>query len=478
MTVPHIFATHAAGNVPASYLDEDFASLTSMAALNYIDVSQATPPVIGDGTADDTAAWQAILDAVPNGTIILVPDPTFIMKITSTLTMSDKEDVWITSQLDGRNFATSPVFIWDGANNGTILALDRCRSCHVEGFQWRTTNGKTVDTFIDIDGYSSGHISTADVVRYNSFNATNQLNSAAKLVSISATVSNNCENMQVCDNTFGVSSDLRPAAGGIGIYQGPNPNAKHNLFYRNGISQGTVGISIGSGSCDIQHLGGGQNETDVLIAASTEPILIANIETEASTVCIDFASAGGVLSIENCRFENQAQTSTGGFLKLDGVVTIFGCEFQAVPPMGGTAIESQGSGNLRLTIHDNKFFAGTTYALSGLDFFAGLVGTDTAQGLVAWHNSGISGLPSRYFFEYSGTDPITADPTGFFFGSPIRLGPRTLAQIIGGGIIPTEGTVAAITDSMTDVWGATITGGGALNVIGWFNGANWTVVAK
>jgi hypothetical protein len=38
-----------------------------------------------------------------------------------------------------------------------------------------------------------------------------------------------------------------------------------------------------------------------------------------------------------------------------------------------------------------------------------------------------------------------------------------------------EGTVAAVTDSTTITWRATITGGGANHVLAYCNGTNWTV---
>lgn len=50
------------------------------------------------------------------------------------------------------------------------------------------------------------------------------------------------------------------------------------------------------------------------------------------------------------------------------------------------------------------------------------------------------------------------------------------------GQLPTASTVtglmAYVTDSNTNVWGATIAGGGANVVLAWSNGANWTVVGK
>lgn len=41
---------------------------------------------------------------------------------------------------------------------------------------------------------------------------------------------------------------------------------------------------------------------------------------------------------------------------------------------------------------------------------------------------------------------------------------------------PVEGMLCAITDSSTATWGATITGGGANHVIGYYNGTNWKVI--
>lgn len=42
----------------------------------------------------------------------------------------------------------------------------------------------------------------------------------------------------------------------------------------------------------------------------------------------------------------------------------------------------------------------------------------------------------------------------------------------------TEGGIAAITDSTTNTWGATITGSGTNHVLGYCDGTNWTVAAK
>jgi hypothetical protein len=57
----------------------------------------------------------------------------------------------------------------------------------------------------------------------------------------------------------------------------------------------------------------------------------------------------------------------------------------------------------------------------------------------------------------------------------ITLSPGTLATLPGS---PTHGMIAAVTDSTTNTWGATITGGGANKVLAFYNGTNWTVMGK
>lgn len=43
---------------------------------------------------------------------------------------------------------------------------------------------------------------------------------------------------------------------------------------------------------------------------------------------------------------------------------------------------------------------------------------------------------------------------------------------------PTEGQLAAVTDSNTAVWGATVAGEGSNHVLAYYDGTNWTVAGK
>ncbi len=57
-TVPHIFGTQPAGNVPASYLDVDFAYILGLATFNVTNYG-----AVGNGIADDVVAIQAAINA-------------------------------------------------------------------------------------------------------------------------------------------------------------------------------------------------------------------------------------------------------------------------------------------------------------------------------------------------------------------------------------------------------------------------------
>lgn len=72
--------------------------------------------------------------------------------------------------------------------------------------------------------------------------------------------------------------------------------------------------------------------------------------------------------------------------------------------------------------------------------------------------------------QNNGGNPIFAvKSTGDLF-----IAPKAFADLPA---TPAEGMIAAITDSSTATWGATIAGGGANNVLAYYNGSNWTVFA-
>jgi hypothetical protein len=77
---------------------------------------------------------------------------------------------------------------------------------------------------------------------------------------------------------------------------------------------------------------------------------------------------------------------------------------------------------------------------------------------------GMSALPGLVITTASSHDNVQRSPLPF----------ASLPACAAG----TEGSFAAITDSTTNVWGATITGSSTNHVLGYCDGTNWTVAAK
>jgi hypothetical protein len=106
---------------------------------------------------------------------------------------------------------------------------------------------------------------------------------------------------------------------------------------------------------------------------------------------------------------------------------------------------------------------------------------------LTWSRSG-SPLPSCLFCGAGGNDnaplgiDLTAPPTRNI-GASIQLGrgvqtkPVTFATLSSCSST-TEGIMEAVTDSTTNAWGATITGGGSNHVLAYCDGTNWTVMGK
>ena len=60
-----------------------------------------------------------------------------------------------------------------------------------------------------------------------------------------------------------------------------------------------------------------------------------------------------------------------------------------------------------------------------------------------------------------------------FLNALAPMVPTTVDRLPTAAVI---GQLASVTDSTTNTWGATATGGGALVALVWWNGANWTVI--
>jgi len=102
-------------------------------------------------------------------------------------------------------------------------------------------------------------------------------------------------------------------------------------------------------------------------------------------------------------------------------------------------------------------------------------------------------VPSKQFplpqVNQQWIDPSTGQPTQTFYqfmnsvfprgvdvlADVLRLTPVLFRQLPAK---PTEGMLAAVTDSTTAAWGAVIAGGGKFHVLAYYDTVSWTVAGK
>lgn len=542
---------------------------------------------VGNGTTDDTTAWQAAINAAPNGATI-VASPTANYKITSSLNITSRQSLTLFSPSTAT--VGFPRFTWAGANGGVMLKIYDSYACRVDGFSFNTTNGTTINKCIDIDrvsGFSSAHMITNCVL-----NGSNQDNASFIALSIDASGGVNNENMHI-DNVliFGSSQYAQAVAddgamtsgaavltsatanfnssglvgktvrvgkagaagatllttvvsrdsatqltlaanasatvtaarihignpSGIGIQNGNNPNAKHQVIRNCQIQYCDIGIKSLNGSVEIFNLGGGYSNIGFQnINGNTEPIIIEQMVTEGNLIEVDEQIANGNLELRNCRGANTYQL-TEGFYRLDGRVAMVSCDVEVAPPTGGRIFKSYASGNLELMLYETKLAksvgnisvsAAGFDSLSGSDvmttmgnvnvtgwsrtFYTNHVGMPSSQPLTIaqrW-NSGpdtFTGILENITdaasasgsllmdLQVGGTSKASVSKTGVVKGTGTMTPAVAFASAIAA---PAEGTLQAFTDASTNTWGATIAGGGANHVLGYYNGTNWTVIGK
>jgi hypothetical protein len=91
-----------------------------------------TPPAIGDGQADDTAALQKALARVRDGSILYFPPGAY--RITASLSLRNPTGArWIGGLIVGSGRDTR--WVWDGATGGTMLLLNGIAYSRFVGFE-------------------------------------------------------------------------------------------------------------------------------------------------------------------------------------------------------------------------------------------------------------------------------------------------------------------------------------------------------
>jgi hypothetical protein len=208
--------------------------------------------VAGDGVADDTAAFNAACAGAADGTQIVIPG-NLAIRITDTVRCSNKASLSIKGlSVPGQDHVGNARIVWDGADGGTMLALNRVDGGVIENLYFLAASpcsaeaGSHAANAIVLDQAGpSGHIMTNYYVRHNTMHSC-EGGKRFVGVSLSPVSFSNVEHMTVSENTIFCS--FRGKDGGVGIRIGNNANAKGEQFDRNNITGCTWGIGATNGS--------------------------------------------------------------------------------------------------------------------------------------------------------------------------------------------------------------------------------------
>lgn len=217
----------------------------------------------------------------------------------------------------------------------------------------------------------------------------------------------------------------------------------------------------------------GQNtNADFNICSQTQhPITIDSIASEGSNrfvlTCGPTGSAMPINLIND-------RVSTNG-INVDGRVV----QYNGPGPLnvvGG----SYGQGNTPPTF----FFApntGSTTTIFGSFIGVSFSGNNSrATNPLAFFPSTLTvnvAMANNSYQDGSGVSSAPTTPEVFSLAGPLTIRANVFSKLAACGAT-TEGQTAAVTDSTTATWGATVTGGSTNHIIAYCDGTNWTVSAK
>jgi hypothetical protein len=224
---------------------------------------------------------------------------------------------------------------------------------------------------------------------------------------------------------------------------------------------GTVGTSAGEDSFLNPTINGSQNGVggkafDFAYAMNE---LILNGSIEANTIGVQIEA-------------------TSGRIKVLGGVNGNTTDFVDLSPSNATNILLGQNNWFRNLVFSNVFAGGYPAATDGLTFFDSGVGSFNLF-MQTGYLQFIASMTGTPTWTFNGLDKSTALPGNLIVqGNASKIGiPGPFASLFtcNGAA---EGYISPVTDSNTNVWGASVASGGANHVLAYCDGTNWTVFAK
>ena len=333
--------------------------------------------VKGDGVTDDTAAFQSLINAVPDYSEIHLPAGTKI-KLTSSVSISNRQGLKMVGLqslgAQAAGFGSSAIqFIWAGAAGGTVFSLNRVYGCWFEGFSILLQNGSgqpAANVALDIDQSATGSNICTDnrYVRIYVWNS--NANSSLEAFRVSKTSPSNCE-QQIFTSCSVLGAAVSGQNNGIGlsIY---SANAKNIVLQDSVLSQCGVGVQVNGGS-DISVLRNlmDNNYTDLNVVNAAGVLRYCGNRSEGASAPVTTAASAALLGliVEGNEFAAPVNSSTTISIGADGMgpLTLIGNVWDqnntVVPLNGGStncSVISLGNIFPNATVNWSSFTQGAT----------------------------------------------------------------------------------------------------------------------
>jgi hypothetical protein len=243
--------------------------------------------VVGDKVADDTAAFQACIDAAPDFSTLLLTN--LAIKVTATINIHGRYGLRIVSSMQpgsatNQSILAAAALHWYGAAGGTVLSINKSTSLYIRGLSINAKGGSNgANVCIDIDqtdgavtGTMTDCIFEKIKVEYPGVNASFV---GVRLAYISA---NNVEDIRFKDCQFVGSYSSSPPSG-VGVQiggGGGGSNAFGILFEDCTIQQCDIGMKAIQGQIFVSGGFTTSNNIDFYTGNGNPEMCVENISSE------------------------------------------------------------------------------------------------------------------------------------------------------------------------------------------------------
>jgi hypothetical protein len=343
--------------------------------------------VKGDGIADDTAAFQAAIDATPPGGIVQVPAAANI-KLTRTIFVYGKNSITIEGSQGDSYGKTSPRLTWAGPEGGTMIRWLNNGATQISGFFFdMASSAIAIDVDMDGDrtvtcsaasgtknltcsnarfktgtaGYNAtdegrtivlGGTFTTTIAKVTSTTtATLAANVPSTLSSASSVIKSPYGSYASSSNRFErlTFSKVRSTASTVGLrmsYWSGNNNERHQIDRVSCFFGGNLATSTTAGTCfkiGDNTVGGGSNALNIIftnpywygpsIGIDSQSASYTVLNGESNYATKDYNIVSGSARIIEHRTESQRQflTAFGAHVTVDGAFIGYGAWNTAYP---------------------------------------------------------------------------------------------------------------------------------------------------